>query len=60
MDHLHVQKRHGAARIEAYPRTDAPTEVERYMGIAEVLLPLGFREIERRKPERPILRLELT
>lgn len=49
----------GAPRIEAYPRENHLTGPYAYQGITPVYLSLGFREIARRKPLRPILRLEL-
>lgn len=52
-------RRSGAERIEVYPREKHKTGVWAYMGNADVYRSLGFREIARRKEDRPILRLEL-
>lgn len=49
----------GATHLEAYPREKRYAGVEAYMGVAEVFFKLGFREIARRKPDRPVVRLAL-
>jgi GNAT superfamily N-acetyltransferase len=49
----------GATHVEAYPREGQYAGMPAYMGIADVLRSLGFREIARRKPDRPVMRLEL-
>jgi hypothetical protein len=41
------------------PRELSDSGMKASMGIAEVSPSLGFREIVRRSPERPVLRLEL-
>jgi len=56
LDYARAQQ---APRIEAYPRENHLTGPYAYQGITPVYLSLGFREIARRKPLRPILRLEL-
>lgn len=50
----------GAPRLEAYPNEDHTYGAFAYMGNSEVYRSLGFREIARRKTNRPILRLEWT
>jgi GNAT superfamily N-acetyltransferase len=49
----------GAAYLEAYPREKRYAGVEAYMGIADAFFELGFREIARRKSDRPVVRLAL-
>jgi GNAT superfamily N-acetyltransferase len=49
----------GATHVEAYPREKRYEGVEAYMGVADVFHKLGFREIARRKADRPVVRLEL-
>jgi GNAT superfamily N-acetyltransferase len=56
LDYARAQQ---APRIEVYPRENHITGPYAYQGITSVYLSLGFREIARRKPLRPILRLEL-
>lgn len=52
-------RRNGAKHVEAYPTEGRWTGVSAYMGIADVYRSLGFREIARRKANRPVLRLDL-
>jgi GNAT superfamily N-acetyltransferase len=49
----------GATHLEAYPREKQYGGVEAYMGMAHVFRKLGFREIARRKADRPVVRLAL-
>lgn len=56
IDHARKQ---GAPRIEAYPRERHVSGPYAYMGISSVYASLGFREVARRRPDRPVLRLEL-
>lgn len=54
-------RRQGAGLVEAYP-TDAPPDrrVTGFRGLLRPFLEAGFREVARRSPTRPILRLELA
>ena len=49
----------GVTHLEAYPREKRYAGVEAYMGVADVYRKLGFREIARRKADRPVLRMTL-
>lgn len=49
----------GAVAVEAYPDLSAQTGAAAFMGIDAVYRKLGFREIAKRKPHRPILRYEV-
>lgn len=54
---------HGARLIEGYaidPVTRAVTNNEAYHGLVSTFRACGFREVERRSPNRPIMRLELA
>jgi len=54
---------HGARLIEGYPIDPVTREVtnsEAYHGLVSTFRACGFREIERRSPNRPIMRLELA
>lgn len=57
---LDYAKRSGAERIEAYPKEGVESGTWAYMGIADVYRSLGFREVARRKLDRPVLRMELA
>lgn len=53
---------HGARLIEGYPIdpvTRKVTNSEAYHGLVSTFRSCGFREVERRSPNRPIMRLEL-
>ena len=52
----------GAAALEAYPwdTADRKSSTSIYTGRASIFAPLGFREIARRAPHRPIMRVDLT
>ena len=53
--------RKGATAIEAYP-VDKPSrssDVEMWFGAKSMYDRVGFREVARRKPARPVVRLEL-
>jgi GNAT superfamily N-acetyltransferase len=54
-------RKHGARRIEACPIEPARALIwgEAFVGIPSALTPLGFREIARRSPRRPLLCLDL-
>jgi GNAT superfamily N-acetyltransferase len=55
-------RRHGARLIEGYPIdpvTRQVTNSEAYHGLVSMFRACGFREAERRSPNRPIMRLEL-
>jgi GNAT superfamily N-acetyltransferase len=52
----------GAASLEAYPGEHEPAgtaDAAAYMGTVAMFEALGFREVARRAPRRPILRLRL-
>lgn len=49
----------GAVAVEAYPDLSAQTGAEAFMGVDSVYRKLGFREVAKRKPHRPILRYEV-
>jgi len=55
---LSYARSNGAERLEAYPHDGHRDGMPAYMGHAPVFLSLGFTEIARRKPLRPILRYE--
>ncbi len=52
----------GAAVLEAYPREPSPGAVDAslYTGVPSTFRALGFVEVARRVPSRPILRLALS
>jgi len=53
---------HGASIAEAYPvepKTDSMPPVFAFTGLASAFRRAGFREVERRSPTRPIVRMEL-
>ncbi|MDE2133495.1 MAG: GNAT family N-acetyltransferase [Alphaproteobacteria bacterium] len=59
---VRAAKRAGAPALEAYPwAAHGPRPVRaKYTGIATTFLRAGFREIARRKDDRPILRYEFA
>ena len=59
MDHA---RRSGAAALEAYPwdTTEKKASSTIYTGWASTFLRLGFCEVARRAPHRPVLRLDLS
>jgi hypothetical protein len=52
---------HGAGALEAYPwETDEPRSPSSiYTGVASTFRRLGFEEVQRRAPHRPMMRLRL-
>jgi hypothetical protein len=52
----------GATALEAYPRdTDARlSPAAAYLGRAATFRALGFREVQRAAPDRPMMRIELV
>ena len=50
---------HGAEAIEAYPLDAGQTPSSSFTGYQSMFEALGFEEIERRSPARPIMRLSL-
>jgi len=52
----------GAGALEAYPREPSPTAVDStlYTGVPSTFRRLGFAEVARRVPSRPVMRLALT
>lgn len=57
-----LARRHGARLIEGYPIdpvTRQITNSEAYHGLESTFRSCGFREVERRSPNRPIMRLEI-
>ena len=52
---------HGATALEGYPwettRDEAPMSI--YTGVASTFERLGFQEVQRRAPHKPMMRLEL-
>lgn len=58
---VEAARRAGARVIEAYPiDTDAPGATRNvFTGTAAAFTRAGFREVARRRPDRPIMRLEL-
>jgi GNAT superfamily N-acetyltransferase len=53
----------GAQVIEAYPRPTGPdrsSSSDLYTGTLDMFLSMGFEEVTRRAPNRPIVRLSLT
>jgi len=56
-------RRHGAASLEGYPnanRAEKQPAAFVYTGFESTFKRAGFREVARRSPRRPILRLEFT
>jgi GNAT superfamily N-acetyltransferase len=53
-------RRGGAPAVEVYPLDAEVSPSATSMGYASTFQELGFSEIARRSPERPIMRLELT
>ncbi len=51
----------GASALEAYPREPSPSTVDSslYTGVPSTFRALGFEEVARRVPSRPIMRLAL-
>lgn len=54
-------RRHGATLVEAYPVDKAArcSDDSRWFGAKSMYDSAGFKEVARRKPQRPIVRLKL-
>ncbi len=55
---VHHARDHGAAAVEGYAKDGATADEFAWMGPMSLFAKAGFREIARRSPTRPVMRLE--
>jgi len=56
---LAFARANGARVVEACPIEGKANNVDAYVGLASVFTHAGFKEVARRKPNRPLMRLDL-